>query len=617
MNRHRWRALASLLLLGVSTIDAAKPEKVTLACDGHSYRACDSPIFCYGPILDKVQRSSLFKDTKQFVDMPTRKSVASVVDCFDKLTAHSTKEPTDAELQRFIVDNFHRVGYDLRIVIPQDWHASPAFLKEIADPELVRFGKLIHEKWKSLTRAFSRDKICETCSTTSLVLQHPFVIPGGRFREFYYWDSFWILEGLYVSEMCGTATGMMENMIAIIEAFGFIPNGSRIYYLNRSQPPMFTAMLERYRAECSPSADFVRRALHAADREYAFWMKRRSVQVTVNGATHLVNLYSSGLKGPRPESYREDVENASKLPTADRLLFHYNISTSAESGWDFSSRWLAYDAELTSIEVSHIAPIDLNSFLHKAETLLSRMHAESGNQAASREYAAAAQRRLATLEALFWSPEHGRWSDFHLVKLTSMANTKPFFVSDLSPLFEGAYRPEHLIEHFSAKNKKIKHVTQAIDELLAPYSKVLTSFPGGVPVSETISGQQWDFPNVWAPLQYMLVDFYGRMQAQSVDAELATAFHQRQLQLASKWIQAVYCSVHLYGHVLEKYHAQLVGQPGGGGEYVVQEGFGWSNGLTLWLLKRFGRVLAKASDCPRYPGDRVRPIEPVPFFQMP
>ena len=62
---------------------------------------------------------------------------------------------------------------------------------------------------------------------------------GGRYREQYYWDSFWIVEGLLESELYDIVNATLRNFMDELEHIGFIPNGGRIYYLNRSQPPLF------------------------------------------------------------------------------------------------------------------------------------------------------------------------------------------------------------------------------------------------------------------------------------------------------------------------------------------------------------------------------------------
>ena len=191
-------------------------------------------------------------------------------------------------------------------------------------------------------------------------------------------------------------------------------------------------------------------------------------------------------------------------------------------------------------------------------------------------------------------------------------------MSDLSPLFFQAYRPEFLAQKvYSMQDIPANTSTSKIDmskiveTMLAPFSKILESYPGGVPISEVISGQQWDFPNVWAPTQYWLIDFmldWSNRPKIPPNARPSTPVNWIWLL---DGVTGVYCSVKHYGHIFEKYHAQLVGQPGGGGEYMVQEGFGWSNGVTLWILNKYGHELPDEAHCHKYPGDRVRPICPL------
>lgn len=161
-----------------------------------------------------------------------------------------SENATNAELRQFLAENFHRSGFEMRIIIPKDWRNDPSFLAKLDDDKLKAFGGAIHGKWKGLTRRFDQKKLCEDCQASSFKLPYPFIVPGGRFREFYYWDTYWILEGLYVSEMCTTAGGIIENMLFMIAEIGFIPNGARIYYMNRSQPPLVPQMIKRFIEEC-------------------------------------------------------------------------------------------------------------------------------------------------------------------------------------------------------------------------------------------------------------------------------------------------------------------------------------------------------------------------------
>ena len=49
------------------------------------------------------------------------------------------------------------------------------------------------------------------------------------------------------------------------------------------------------------------------------------------------------------------------------------------------------------------------------------------------------------------------------------------------------------------------------------------------------------------------------------------------------------------GHLYEKYDANVVGKEGGGGEYMVQTGFGWTNGVLIEFISVFGDELLEES----------------------
>jgi len=136
---------------------------------------------------------------------------------------------------------FLPAGSEVIQVQPKDWVEEPEMIKRLTDENMQKWAKNINSKWKDLLREFAHhnSSCTEGDCFSSLFVPHPFVVAGGRFREFYYWDSYWILEGLLFSGMYETAKGMLLNFFHIVETHGFIPNGGRIYYLNRSQPPFF------------------------------------------------------------------------------------------------------------------------------------------------------------------------------------------------------------------------------------------------------------------------------------------------------------------------------------------------------------------------------------------
>ena len=139
--------------------------------------------------------------------------------------------------------------------------------------------------------------------------------------------------------MSNTVKGIIENFLIMVKTYGLVPNGGRIYYTKRSQPPYLTLMMKEY-IDKTADVQFLRTQLPTLTRELDFWEDRRSVEVEKNGKSYTLFIFGTGGTGPRPESYREDVEFAESFETeAEREDFYYHMKAGAESGWDYSTRW--------------------------------------------------------------------------------------------------------------------------------------------------------------------------------------------------------------------------------------------------------------------------------------
>eukprot|EP00754_Rhynchopus_humris_P046314 Rhum_TRINITY_DN5836_c0_g1::Rhum_TRINITY_DN5836_c0_g1_i1::g.18576::m.18576/K01194/TREH, treA, treF; alpha,alpha-trehalase len=537
---------------------------------------CEHPVYCRGDLLRNVQMLAVFNDSKTFVDMPIRTSVAEVLQAFDSL---SPAEKTDvAALRSLLAHHFEPAGSELVSHTPRDWTPTPPVLQRVRDPSLRQFAEALNGVWLKLSKKYVFKKKDPTCYSSVEALAYPFVVPGGRFREFYYWDTYWIVEGLLVSGMIDTVEGIVLNMAILIETFGFVPNGARIYYANRSQPPVFAHILVRFAeaagffdGRCSPERSAaVRRGIRAALTEHAWWLSSGSrVQVRDgSGRNHSLNAYRvQNVTSPRPESYREDVATAAtwlrRNDTAFAEKLWAEITSAAESGWDFSSRWLGDRRQvgnISTIRTSQVVPVDLNTFLYHSEGFLARLLAADGQRDEARRLAAFAADRRAAMMSVLWSDEECRWADYNL---TARHRSTGTYLSDFSPLFAGL-RPAAACG-----------VDRVVDSLRETWLR-----PGGLPTSLVASGQQWDYPNAWPPLQYMVVVGLNAMGGAHAESTAKT--------LALRWIDSNYCGWKLSGYMFEKYNATHPGLPGSGGEYTVQEGFGWTNGVMLWLLNRYG-----------------------------
>ncbi len=106
--------------------------------------------------------------------------------------------------------------------------------------------------------------------SSALPLPEPYVVPGGRFRELYYWDSYFTMLGLAQSGRQDLVQDMISDFGWLIDRYGHIPNGTRTYYLGRSQPPFFFEMVALLQPQ-DPAAAWAR-YLPQLRREYAYWM---------------------------------------------------------------------------------------------------------------------------------------------------------------------------------------------------------------------------------------------------------------------------------------------------------------------------------------------------------
>ncbi len=467
---------------------------------------------------------------KDWVDAVPLQSPATI------LAAYDAEEPEGREeLARFVADHFR---------LPQSEAAG-------ASPRsALPMREHIEALWPRLVREASR----APQGGSLLALPNRYVVPGGRFREVYYWDAYFTMVGMG-EEHDALKRDMVDNFAHLVGRLGFVPNANRTYYLSRSQPPFFFMMVALLSPDDEAAA--FRLYLDALRREHAFWMdgadglapgeaRRRAVRLA-DGA--LLNRYWDDRAAPRDESFAYDVETvaASDRPPQD---VYRDLRAAAESGWDFSSRWLGDGRSLASIETTRIAPPDLNALLYGLERAIARGCARAGDEACVGEYAGRADARRAAMHAHLWSNELGAFVDYDAV---AGARREQLTAAALYPLFFGV-----------ASREQARRTARAVERALLA--------PGGLLTTTEETGEQWDAPNGWAPLHWIAV----RGLADYGEDELARAIAERWLATVSR----TYC---VTAKMVEKYDVAAV-RPGGGGEYPLQDGFGWTNGITLALL---------------------------------
>jgi alpha,alpha-trehalase len=523
-----------------------------LAQPALAFDAPPAPQVLFGDLYGDVELGQVFPDSKEFADATAKSPPPEI------LALYHARKPNSLEgLKRFVATHF-----DL-----------PA---EASTPEAVSEQVPIRRHIDALWTLLTRDEPIVPPYSSLLPLPKPYVVPGGRFRELYYWDSYFVMLGLAESGRRVLLEDMATNFADLIDTYGHAPNGTRTYYLSRSHPPFFFKMIGLL-SRWDPSAAFAR-YLKELKTEYSFWMEganalhagqaHRHVVALEDGA--VLNRYWDDSDAPRDESYREDVMLAAATSRSAQEMFR-DIRAGAESGWDFSSRWFADSRTMASIDTTEIVPVDLNALLFGLENAIRAGCERAGDADCAQEFAKHAAARRAAIDRYLWDPSGGVYLDYRWTRKEPIAHVT---AATLYPLFTRA-----------ASDAQAASAAKAVEaELLKP---------GGIVTTTLDTGQQWDWPNGWAPLQWIAV-------------EGLTAYGQKQLAetIACRWMATVSRVYRSTGKLVEKYDVIATNQPGGGGEYPTQDGFGWTNGVMLKLMALYpaDADLANADLCPVAPG---------------
>lgn len=443
-------------------------------------------------------------------------------------------------------------GFDLKVFFEENFNPDENASANFSSDTSKDVREHIEDLWTVLSRASFEP----VEGSSALSIPFPYIVPGGRFNEIYYWDSYFTMLGLKVSGKYEMIENMIRNFAFMIDRFGFIPNGNRSYFLSRSQPPFFSLMVELL--DTINDEDILLQYRAQLMREYQFWMHgveenlqhRQSFKHVVRIGDSFLNRYYDTGESPRPEMYGADV-HLFRDSGREAASLYANIRAACESGWDFSSRWLDHSLDLATIHCCDILPVDQNCLLYKLEKVISRSFALAGESDKAEEYDLKARTRAELIRQYFWDDEKGFFMDYHFrndhrCKVLSLAGVFPLFFKIASR--QQAHAVSQVLEREFLKD-------------------------GGLVTTPVHSGQQWDAPNAWAPLQWIAIK---GLRNYGFD-DLANTVKKRWTKLNIK----VYKET---GKLLEKYNVEDINLPSGGGEYPVQDGFGWTNGVLLALL---------------------------------
>lgn len=488
-----------------------------------------------GDLFQDVQMSKLYGDGKTFVDLVPARRLKSITEEYEL-----ERRAPDFKLNEFVARHFYA-------------YEEPSKKVYVTNQDNTALEH-IEELWGVLTRKNSLDK------ASLFALPYKYITPGGRFREQFYWDSYFIMLGLQASGKHTVIDGMMKNFTHMIRKYGFIPTANRNYFVSRSQPPFFSHMVElvgAYKGRRTALITYLPYLLS----EHRFWMKsdrafrsgktNTTKRVVRIGKDNILNRYYDDKKTPRPESYQEDVETLQNAPPQHASRVYLDLRAAAESGWDFSSRWFRNEHDISTIHTTDIAPVDLNCLLYHLESLIAEAYRALLQPIFARSYQSQADKRKKALQQYFWSDEKGFFFDYDVVR---SERTNSLTTAGLFPLYVGIAT--------KSQAKRVAEVTRK--QLLKA---------GGLQTTTLNTGQQWDAPNGWAPMQWIAIQGFRRY-----------GYHDLANEIKKRWIST---NLQVYGSeykMVEKYNVVASHQKAGGGEYPLQDGFGWTNGVLQALM---------------------------------
>jgi alpha,alpha-trehalase len=494
-----------------------------------------SPEDALGDLFSQVQLNKVYEDGKTFIDLIPRGRTKQI-----RKEYLIAKQDPNFNLHEFVNRHFYEFEHT-----PPAYHSNPDHTPRAH----------IKELWNVLERRNRRDR------GSLIAVPYPYIVPGGRFSEQFYWDSYFIMLGLAADGRWNKVSDMMKNYAYMIRKFGFIPTANRTYFLTRSQPPFFSHMVKLLAKNQNKTLTLLEYLPYML-AEYRYWLKgRRTIgdKDDVVAYRRVVRMpdgeflarYYDNKSTPRPESMREDIEAADDGDDSNNEKLYLDLRAGAESGWDFSSRWFSNPMDIRTIHTTDIIPIDLNCLLYHLELTIAETYQRMFQPLLARKFQRRAEQRAAAIHKYMWDEEEGFFVDYDY---HTNAMTGRITLAGVFPLYT-----------------KIATHEQAVavaERLEKDFLK-----KGGLMMTLKETGQQWDAPNGWAPLQWI-----------AIQGLREYGFHALADKIKKAWVENCVNVYENEGKMVEKYNVVEPDKLGGGGEYVLQDGFGWTNGVLAALL---------------------------------
>jgi alpha,alpha-trehalase len=403
---------------------------------------------------------------------------------------------------------------------------------DLSAQDVVAARAFIKNYWQKLERFHPKD------DESLLGLPNKYLVPAFEeghefdFNEMYYWDSYFMVQGLMDRENKELVVGILDNLLYMFKRFKVIPNASRMYLMGRSQPPFLTSFIWDVFDAYDMDEKWLKDAIEVAEAEYkTVWMGESKPNA---------RLVYQGLSRYYDINYLNDLAEA-------------------ESGWDMTTRF--------GRKALNFVPVDLNSLLYKYEMDIARYYRHIKDTRTAVQWEAAAKARAETMNKLMWSNLRGLYYDYNFAKerrgtVSSLAGLYPLWAGMADQ--KQAAQMVKALRRFEQRGGLAATDGQVVQQIVPG-----VVMPGALPV-------QWAFPNGWAPLHFLIIK-----------GLLKYGYHEDARRIAMKWLRNNLTWFNEHGVFLEKYNVVSPGKPPAKGVYPSQTGFGWTNSVFEYLCKEF------------------------------
>lgn len=397
----------------------------------------------------------------------------------------------------------------------------------VFDPdEIAKCFAHVEENWPRLTRRQTID------DGTLIGLPYPYVVPsvdaegGFTFQEMYYWDNYFVIQGLFQTGRHELAEGMLENILYLARRFHIIPNANRFYFSSRSQPPFLTSFIFDVYDKCEKNLPWLEERIKVAEKEY--------------------NTVWTGTTQPNIRNVYKGLSRYYDINVLDDLA-------EAESGWDMTTR---FGGRCLSF-----IPIDLNSLLYKYELDFERAYRLFGDIDTAEVWHEKAQKRAEVMNEELWNTHRDFYFD---LDYQEGVHSHVWSLAAFYALWSGV-----------ATTQMAASIVSKLHLFLYEGGLATTASPHDTFDHRSIP-KQWAYPNGWAPLHWLAVDGLEKY-----------GYHDEANYIARKWIKTNLNYFLNYGVFREAYNVISPLDKPEEGLYPPQTGFGWTNAVFVDLCKHY------------------------------